>query len=490
MLNAQQQKSLDDLWAQLKPEGRAWLVGYVNGRAKEAGVDDAPAVNALTLHIYYATETGNTKHVATQLEKAAKASGFKTKTAPFTKIKPSDITAIKDPVVFLSSTHGEGDPPDMGKNFFKALKEADALKTPDLHYAVLGLGDRAYKEFCACGIVLDNSFAQAGGKRFYDTALFDVDYNAHINAWVTDIISALKPLAPQGTVRVAASVKADEPVPSKGFSRLESIKGRIKEIVNLNDRGSAKETFHIEITFDDALPYQPGDSAGIILAAGADGAVPTPRLYSIASSPARSAQELHLTVAHARYTRPDGTTGYGLCSHYLATRKEGDVLDFYIQRNNRFRLPEDNNRPIIMIGPGTGIAPFRAFVQERAERGAAGHNWLFYGDQHAHCDFLYQAEWLEYLENGTLTRMDVAFSRDQKEKIYVQHRLQQHAKDIYAWLEEGATLYVCGAKNPMSADVEKALLTVISTQSGKDANTAQSYLDQLAEDDRYLKDVY
>jgi sulfite reductase (NADPH) flavoprotein alpha-component len=223
---------------------------------------------------------------------------------------------------------------------------------------------------------------------------------------------------------------------------------------------------------------------------GSGGEDLTPRLYSIASSPVLFPDEIHLTVAHASYTRPDGTKGYGICSHYLSHLKPGDALQIFIQRNLRFRLPEDDSKDIIMIGPGTGIAPFRAFVQERVEKSAAGRNWLFFGEQHGHTDFLYQAEWQDYLNTGDLARLDVAFSRDQKEKIYVQHRMKQHAAELADWLASGAHLYVCGSKSPMSEDVEQALLEIITAHQGKGANSARAFLDDMAEADRYVKDVY
>lgn len=491
MLNKEQQKTLDHLWNALNDTQRAWVVGYVNGRAQSLGnTADVPAANALTVHLFYATETGNTKAVATQLEKQLKASGFKTRNTPLSKAKLADIATLKEPVLLLSSTQGEGDPPEMAHKFFNALKEDKTTRFDGLRYAVLGLGDRAYKQFCAAAIALDADFAARGAQTLLPARLLDVDYASHVPVWVEDVVKNLAALAPQGTTRVAATVKPFETEPTKGFSRLEPITGTVQDIINLNDRGSAKETYHIELGLDEALPYHAGDAAGIILTAGVDGTVPTPRLYSIASSPLRHPQEVHLTVALASHALPDGTRGFGLCSHYLAQRKVGDRIPLYIQRNLRFRPPEDDSADIIMVGPGTGIAPFRAFLQERSERGVSGRSWLFYGDQHAHCDFLYQAEWLEALGNGTLTRLDVAFSRDQKQKVYVQHKLEQHAKDIYAWLENGARFYLCGAKSPMSEDVEKTLLAIIARESGKSKDAALDYLETLAENDRYVKDVY
>lgn len=214
----------------------------------------------------------------------------------------------------------------------------------------------------------------------------------------------------------------------------------------------------------------------------------TPRLYSIASSNDAHNEEVHICVAQDWFTKNDQKV-FGLGSKYLNGLAKGASVEFYIQRNNLFRLPDDE-KDIIMIGPGTGIAPFRAFVAERDARGASGENWLFFGDQHFRTDFLYQTEWQSYLETGALAKLDVAFSRDTDKKVYVQHKLKQNAQAVFEWLESGAYLYVCGSKEPMSADVEKALLEIITEQSGKDEAYATEYLSKLKEEERYLKDVY
>jgi sulfite reductase (NADPH) flavoprotein alpha-component len=177
---------------------------------------------------------------------------------------------------------------------------------------------------------------------------------------------------------------------------------------------------------------------------------------------------------------------YGLCSDHLCSLDPGSSIDFYIHHNDQFRLPEDD-KDVIMIGPGTGIAPFRAFLSERESAGASGRNWLFYGDQHFNSDFLYQTELQQWMESGVLHSLDVAFSRDQSEKIYVQDKIRYRAGEFFQWLEKGATLYVCGAKK-MSDDVEKTILDVI-TKSGQLEN-AESYLNEMKSTGRYLKDVY
>lgn len=213
-----------------------------------------------------------------------------------------------------------------------------------------------------------------------------------------------------------------------------------------------------------------------------------PRLYSIASSNAAHNEEVHITVARSSFNK-NGVKQYGLASDYLSQLENGAQVQFYVQKNNEFHLPADD-KDIIMVGPGTGIAPFRAFVAERDARGAGGRNWLFFGDQHFKTDFLYQTEWLSYLETGVLTRLDVAFSRDTENKVYVQHKLHQQAAAVYEWLQSGAYFYVCGSKSPMSEDVEETLLEIIATQSTNGREYAAEYLAQLKEEGRYLKDVY
>jgi len=215
-----------------------------------------------------------------------------------------------------------------------------------------------------------------------------------------------------------------------------------------------------------------------------------PRLYSIASSLRAHPDEVHLTVAAVRY-ECNGRSLKGVCSTYLCDRVEaGDTVPLYTHRNKNFFLPEDSDTPIIMVGPGTGIAPFRAFIEERDELGSKGSNWLFFGDQHFSTDFLYQAEWQKYLKQGLLTRMDVAFSRDTDQKVYVQHRMKEQAKDLYAWLQEGAYFYVCGDATYMAKDVHQALIEIYQEQGGLSEEDATAAVKQLQKDKRYQRDVY
>ena len=216
----------------------------------------------------------------------------------------------------------------------------------------------------------------------------------------------------------------------------------------------------------------------------------TPRLYSIASSQAEVESEVHVTVGVVRYDI-EGRARAGGASSFLADRveEEGEVRVF-IEHNDNFRLPANPQTPVIMIGPGTGIAPFRAFMQQRAADGAEGKNWLFFGNPHFTEDFLYQVEWQRYVKEGVLSRIDLAWSRDQKEKIYVQDKLRQQGAELWRWINDGAHIYVCGDANRMAKDVEQALLEVIAEFGGMDAEAADEFLSELRVERRYQRDVY
>lgn len=217
----------------------------------------------------------------------------------------------------------------------------------------------------------------------------------------------------------------------------------------------------------------------------------TPRLYSIASSQSEVEEEVHLTVGVVRYPQEDGTVRSGAASSYLADRLPEDAeVRVFVEHNDNFRLPQNPDTPVIMVGPGTGIAPFRAFMQEREAQGAEGKNWLFFGNPHFTQDFLYQVEWQRYVKSGLLSKISLAFSRDQANKIYVQDRLREAGQELYLWLEAGAHFYVCGDANKMAKDVQEALLEVIAEHGHKSREEAEEYLSELRRAKRYQRDVY
>jgi sulfite reductase (NADPH) flavoprotein alpha-component len=214
------------------------------------------------------------------------------------------------------------------------------------------------------------------------------------------------------------------------------------------------------------------------------------RAYSISSSSKAHKNEVHLTVAALRWDH-DNRSHKGVCSTFLADNVPvGEQAGIFMSPNKSFRVPEDDTVPMIMVGPGTGVAPFRAFLEERRERSASGANWLFFGDQHRKCDFIYEDEISTFSETGLLTRLDLAFSRDQADKVYVQHRLIENGKDIYSQLENGGHFYVCGDATRMAKDVDKALHAIIKNHGKHDQDAAIEYVNRLKREKRYVRDVY
>jgi sulfite reductase (NADPH) flavoprotein alpha-component len=214
------------------------------------------------------------------------------------------------------------------------------------------------------------------------------------------------------------------------------------------------------------------------------------RLYSIASSYKANPDEVHLTIGTVRY-ESNGRNRAGVCSSQCAERvTPGDHLQVYVHRNPNFKLPADPEAPVIMVGPGTGVAPFRSFLEEREEEGSTGKTWLFFGDQHFSSDFLYQVDWQRWLKEGILTRMDVAFSRDEAEKVYVQHRMLEKSMDLYQWLQDGASLYICGDEKNMAKDVHNTLVVILQKEGQMSQEEAEAYLSDLKKEKRYQRDVY
>jgi sulfite reductase (NADPH) flavoprotein alpha-component len=213
-----------------------------------------------------------------------------------------------------------------------------------------------------------------------------------------------------------------------------------------------------------------------------------PRLYSIASSLSAHSEQVHLTVAVVRY-EGNGRKRKGVCSSYLAERV-GQTVPCYLHPNKNFKLPEDSSTPIIMVGPGTGIAPFRAFIEERKSTGATGKNWLFFGDRSQKTDYLYGDEWESYQKDGILNELDLAWSRDQAEKVYVQHKMLEKGSQLWNWLNDGAVFYVCGDASRMAKDVDQALRTIAQEQGSMNEEDAGAWVKALQKERRYLKDVY
>ncbi|WP_115042533.1 assimilatory sulfite reductase (NADPH) flavoprotein subunit [Xanthomonas arboricola] len=581
-----------------------WLSGYTAGLAQgqpprslavlPGGQPHAPAQESQRLTVLYGSQTGNARREAEQLAAEAEGAGLSVRLLRADQYPTRELASERLLYVVIS-TQGEGDPPDDAIGLVEFLASRRAPKLPELKYAVLGLGDSSYADFCGIARRIDDRLAELGGSRVQPRGEADLDIDSVAAPWRTQALKhareQLRSGPPSATItplRSSAAAPAwshQQPFPAELLANQivsgRDFKGPQFRVYAL----PSKRVRHLEFSLEGSgLSYEPGDALGIrhrnppalvdavletlrldghaavtvgeetlalhewlatrreltklsrpLLAAHAERAradelqallAPTqtaglaslladhqlidvlrrwpadwdhagllaalrpltPRLYSIASSRKRVGEEVHLVVDELTY-QAHGHAHLGSASGFLAALREGDTAPVYIEPNTRFRLPADTDRDILMIGPGTGVAPFRGFVQERAETGAKGRNWLFFGAQHFNTDFLYQAEWQQALQRGELHALEVAFSRDQAEKIYVQNRLRARGAEVYAWLQGGAHLYVCGAIG-MGKDVHAALLEIVTTHGAVDAEAAAAYLTQLQVEGRYARDVY
>ena len=576
----QERAHLDAALGAATPIQRAWLAGFLAGLDAAAGQSGAAAVApaappkaAEPLTILFASESGNSEKLASDVGKLARKQGFKPKIVDFADLDLATLPKTGK-LVAIVATWGEGEPPARAVRAYGELMSDAAPRLEGVEFGVLALGDTSYAEFCAIGKALDARFEALGAKRAYDRADLDLDFEKPAADWIK---GALKALAPADTT--ADNVVA---VDFRGAAEDEdgevSREPRVVEVidhVNLNSSRSDKETIHLALEFEDGAPaYEPGDSLEIfpendpqlvdeiLRATGLTGdeglrrallaerdittLSPTtverfakatghadaqkfvesgevkawiegrhlidlierfpaeltaehlntvtrplpPRAYSIASSRKEVGDEVHLTIAAVRY-ETHGRARSGVASVHVADRiKNGAKLRVRVKPNKHFRLPADPATDIIMVGPGTGVAPFRAFVQERRATEASGRSWLFFGDRHFTHDFLYQLEWQDALEDGSLSKIDVAFSRDQPEKIYVQDRIDQHAAEVVAWLDGGAHFYVCGDAKNMARDVRAAVVRAFESVKGLSRADAEAHVASLERAKRYQQDVY
>jgi sulfite reductase (NADPH) flavoprotein alpha-component len=598
-LSLEQWQLLEQLAQTLTSEQARWISGYFAGldagllRGSGAEIAPVQAPQGRTLTILYGTETGNARELAKALGAAASERGLLSKTADMADYK---VRALKDEqdILFVVSTYGEGDPPQPSVGFFEFLEGSRAPKLDGVRYSVLALGDSTYEFYCEAGKRIDKRMEELGATRLGPRVDCDIDYDDPAASWSEKLIELLAAEADSKAQFLRGEAQGGQS--RKGLSLVRSapvhdkknpFPATVLENIRIVGRHSTKETRHVELDLSGSdLPYQPGDSLGILpandslvaeellAAAGIAGDVEVtvknssislasaltsrfeittatprfieqwaklsgaselqemtrvdaaaervrfleqhhvvdivrrfpvggvdaesllaglrplqPRLYSLASSQAAVGEEAHITVSPVRYEL-HGTERGGVASTQIADRLEmGDTVPVYIQENPHFRLPADDV-PIIMVGPGTGVAPFRAFLQEREARAAAGRSWLFFGERNRRSDFLYQLEWQQWLKDGVLTNLDVAFSRDAADKVYVQHRMLEQSRDLYAWLEEGAHLYVCGDEKAMAHDVHDALIQLIGREGDLSWEEAEDYLRRLSADHRYQKDVY
>ncbi|MGV4966913.1 assimilatory sulfite reductase (NADPH) flavoprotein subunit [Priestia aryabhattai] len=592
--NQEQADLLNRLLPTLTEAQKMWLSGYLTASQSTSaeGTPDvstsAPAQTKQTVSkdvtILYGSQTGNAQGLAENTGKTFEAKGFNVTVSSMNDFKPNNLKKLEN-LLIVVSTHGEGEPPDNALSFHEFLHGRRAPKLENFRFSVLSLGDSSYEFFCQTGKEFDVRLAELGGERLYPRVDCDLDFEEPANKWLKGVIDGLSEAKGHSA---SAAVPAEAPAGTSPYSRTNPFKAEVLENLNLNGRGSNKETRHLELSLEGSgLTYEPGDSLGIYpendpelvdlllnefkwdasenvtvnkegetrplrealisnfeitvltkpllkqaaeltgndklkalvenreeLKAYTQGRdvidlvrdfgpwnvsaqefvailrkMPA-RLYSIASSLSANPDEVHLTIGAVRY-EAHGRERKGVCSVLCSERLQpGDTIPVYLQSNKNFKLPQDQETPIIMVGPGTGVAPFRSFMQEREETGAKGKSWMFFGDQHFVTDFLYQTEWQKWLKDGVLTKMDVAFSRDTEEKVYVQNRMLEHSKELFQWLEEGASFYVCGDKTNMARDVHNMLVEIIETEGKMSREQAEGYLAEMKKQKRYQRDVY
>jgi sulfite reductase (NADPH) flavoprotein alpha-component len=590
--NQEQAELLNRLLPTFTESQKVWLSGYLAGAASApiASVLGVPSQQAADgtaskeVTILYGSQTGNARGLAKKASTTLEGKGFQVTVSAMSDFKPNNIKKVKN-LLILVSTHGEGDPPDNALTFHEFLHGKRAPKLEDLNFSVLSLGDSSYEFFCQTGKQFDARLEELGGTRLYPRFDCDLDYDEPAAEWVEGIISSLGEA--KGGIPAQAQAASTQTVEST-YSRTNPFRAEVLDNLNLNGRGSNKETRHLELSLEGSgISFQPGDSLGIYpendpelvdllladlkwnpeesvtinkqgevlslrdaltthyeittltkpllekaakLTGNSDlqelindsekvksyleghdlldvvrdfgPLLSTPqefvsilrkmpaRLYSIASSLTANPDEVHLTIGAVRY-HANGRDRKGVCSIFTADRLQpGDSVPIYIQQNENFKLPANPETPIIMVGPGTGVAPFRSFMQEREEIGAEGKSWMFFGDQHFVTDFLYQTEWQKWLKDGVLTKMDVAFSRDTAEKVYVQHRMLEQSEELFQWLQEGAHVYICGDEKHMAHDVHQTLIGIIEKEGSLSREEAEAYLADMQQQKRYQRDVY
>ncbi len=557
--------------APFTPAQRAWLNGFFAGAFSRAPLDQATAAApaAAPLTILWGSQTGTAESLAKQAAKSATAKGFAPTIVDMANASPAELAQHQN-VLVITSTYGDGEPPDNAKSLHDAVLADGAPALPaSLRYSVCALGDTNYELFCQCGKNFDDAFAKLGATRIADRVDCDVDYDDAFAAWLDTSLSALGAAGVPAAELTPAAAETTTPT----YGKKNPFPAPVLTVRNLNGAGSAKEVNHVEFSLaGSGLTYEAGDAlavipqncpalvAAVLTALGCDGeeavntptgelplrtalttaydlgkptkalletlgltatdtildvldaltaAAPdsienlksqiknpaflrklSPRLYSISSSPHAHPDQVHLTVGAVRY-ESGGRTRKGVCSTFLAERAlAAGTAGVFVHTNKAFRPPSDPTKPMIMVGPGTGIAPFRAFLEDRAATGATGRNWLFFGDQHAATDYLYADQIKAWQDTGVLARVDTAFSRDQAQKVYVQDRMREAGAELWQWLEDGAHFYVCGDAKRMAKDVDAALHDIVAAHGGKTAEEAGAFVNDLKAAKRYARDVY
>ncbi len=599
---------------QFEQQQLSWLSGYCAGLAKGKAQTqaDSQVVNSLLadtqsqaasvvsvtqVQVLYASQTGNAQSVAEKLfaklqQTLASREQFEIDVANVNDFKVKNL-AKKQVVIIVTSTHGEGEPPDDAIEFLELLSSKRAPKLSSTKHAVLGLGDSSYEFFCQTGKDFETQLSRIGSTPLVERVDCDLDYEIQVEQWIEQIFDALNQgFAGHGhsTSSAGLSIKpSSAQTESSQYSKNNPFSATILSSQRITADDADKNVQHIELSIEGSgLSYQPGDGVGvwadndkkvvdeilkscqikkdsqasfkgqelsiktlltsrleitliskvflkkylaILQQQGSDKVAQIeliliqeysqyikhhqiadvlaiasvelsaqqlvdllnpikPRIYSIASSQNAYPDEIHITVKLVE-SHNQKHCRKGTASRFLIEElQEEQTVNIFIEKNDRFRLPAEET-PMLMVGPGTGIAPFRAFLQEREELEASGENWLFFGNSHFNSEFLYQLELQSFLKSGLLAELSVAFSRDQEEKIYVQDRLRERGEAVWDWLHNrNASFYVCGDMNYMAKDVEAALLEIIQEHGELSEELAVNYLSDLKKAGRYQRDVY
>ncbi len=546
-------------------EQRQWLNGFLagafSGHHANTITPELSAPPKERVPVLFGSQSGNAGELAEEFSGKLIAAGFDAPVIDMEDFEEIDFSKEKT-VLIVTSTWGEGDPPDNAVAFWEWLSASDCPRMEHLKYAVCGLGDSNYLNFCATAKKFDERLSELGAAQLTERIDCDVDYEDDAAAWLDSVLEKTGVIAGG-----SSSSSISPPHTEKTFSKKNPFSAALLCNKKLNSGDSPRDTRHFELLIEGSgMEYEAGDALGVypkncpevaeelIAALGFSGetsdlhetflsdysiTVPgkklldhyraetgeeldadylwgreiidlvsafpevkfspdeftnllgkiQPRLYSISSSPKAHPGEVHLTVATVRY-ESHGRSRKGVCSTFLSDRCNGDGAEVFVHTAKGFRPPADPTTKMIMVGPGTGVAPFRAFLEERREIGAKGQNWLFFGNPHRKSDFLYQEELAGMIENRHLHRLEAAWSRDTDRKIYVQDKMKESADELWRWLDDGAHFYVCGDAKRMAKDVDSVLHDVIATQGGMGEEGAAEYVAEMKKNKRYQRDVY